>query len=101
MTSNRQQVAASPWDWVDNMTIEEKQVALDRGDTVLIYTDGIIECMNNRKEPFGENRLKNFIEKNSHLSPEEFSKKVHAEVESFLCESFFDDDVTYLMLKIE
>jgi phosphoserine phosphatase RsbU/P len=43
------------------------EVPFRKGDWVLLYTDGISEMMNASDEPFGEDRLKQFLE--AHAAP--------------------------------
>ena len=42
-------------------TYSSVEIALDAGDRVLLYTDGILEAMNSAREEFGKPRLKKFL----------------------------------------
>ncbi len=50
---------------------------------LLIYTDGVTEAMNERREQFGEDRLIETIKKYGHLHPEEFIKRLEKEIKAF------------------
>ena len=39
---------------------------------LLIYTDGVTEAMNEKREQYGETRLLEIIKKNGHMHPEDF-----------------------------
>jgi len=50
-------------DWECSIT----EVQLAPGDTVLLYTDGASEAMNDSGEQFGEDRLAELLQRNTHL----------------------------------
>ena len=45
------------------------EVPFQAGDSLLFYTDGIVEMPDKADEPFGEERLKLFLEEHADLSP--------------------------------
>ena len=45
----------------------EKQVALKKGDTVVFYTDGVVEAMNEKEELYGFDRFMEAIDKGRNL----------------------------------
>jgi sigma-B regulation protein RsbU (phosphoserine phosphatase) len=47
------------------MTFGEETRVLGRGDTVILYTDGIVEAMNAREELYGYDRLEALVRKTS------------------------------------
>ena len=59
-----------PLGWFKNLKIEEKEFQLLSGDRLILYTDGITECMDPRRELFGDERFREFIIANRELSPE-------------------------------
>lgn len=50
-----------PLGLLEGMAYEEKQVDLQDGDTLLLYSDGLIEAHNPRREMFGVPRLKELL----------------------------------------
>ncbi|MCZ2121830.1 MAG: SpoIIE family protein phosphatase, partial [Anaerolineales bacterium] len=46
--------------WED-VTLDERVVKLTRGDTLLMYTDGMTDCRNPHGEAFGLERIKNLL----------------------------------------
>ncbi len=55
------QTRGRPLGWFNAAVLEEKEIALRRGDRIIFYTDGIIECRNPEREIFGEERFKSVI----------------------------------------
>lgn len=74
-------------------------ITLNKGDRLLLFTDGIIEAMNNENEEFGEKRFLDFIRKNEKLSAENFVSGLVDEVGNFIGNAPQSDDVTLVYLK--
>lgn len=53
-------------------TIKEQKVRLFKGDRFVLYTDGIVESMNSRKEQFGANNFYRKIKEAANKSSSEF-----------------------------
>lgn len=79
----------------------EFEMTINKGDMIVLYTDGITEAMNNNSEIFGEQRLLDLIdlyateEKNSN----EISAYIRRQVLLFASNTIQDDDITLLVLK--
>ena len=52
------------------------EVEVGAGDRCLLYTDGIVEAPNSSSEQFGNDRLKEFLESNSHIAGNQFAEKL-------------------------
>jgi serine phosphatase RsbU (regulator of sigma subunit)/anti-sigma regulatory factor (Ser/Thr protein kinase) len=76
-----------------------EKISLDKGDLLLIYTDGITEAMNPEREEFGEIRLIDFIKKHYPQQPKEFAVKLIEEVHHFTHGSPQADDITFIVIK--
>ncbi|HWZ99153.1 MAG TPA: SpoIIE family protein phosphatase [Candidatus Dormibacteraeota bacterium] len=63
-------------DW--DCDIEERQ--LIPGDTLLLYTDGVTESFNEAREEFGEQRLREILQRNARLTPNGFIDSLFEEV---------------------
>jgi len=69
-------------------------------DIFVLYTDGLTEAETPGKECFGEERLKQLIVENAHLSPVELKRSILHELDEF-CQSITRaDDVTLVTVKI-
>ncbi len=75
-------------------------VKLNTGDTVFLYTDGITEAINNEKKFYGDERLKNKLEKLIN-SDENIVTVIENDVKAFSGEAEQHDDITMLSLKIK
>ena len=54
-------VAGLPLGIVDRQTVEDEQIQLQPGDSVVVYTDGVTESMNRDRELYGSARLSSFL----------------------------------------
>lgn len=79
--------------------IREKSLIVRPGDTVLLYTDGVTESANEKKEMFGLERLGAFLEKFQALSAEEIRQELLDELRTFAHGSPQADDITVLVMK--
>ncbi len=79
--------------------ITNERIALDKGDILLIYTDGITEAMNPEREEFGELRLLNAIKKYRDLDAESFSDALMDEIKKFTRKAPQSDDITFIVIK--
>jgi len=71
-------------------TFIDEQVTLNRGETLLLYTDGVIEA---RKEDefFGSDRLKEIVQKTPSPSPKNICKTIDSTIMSFSSAGLKDD----------
>ncbi len=71
----------------------------EKGDILLLYTDGLVETMNRNREEFGIERLKRTFLKYSDLSLNEQINNLVDEARIFANRAKETDDITLLMLK--
>jgi sigma-B regulation protein RsbU (phosphoserine phosphatase) len=79
----------------------EKKIEISTGDSLIVYSDGIIEAENIHEEPFGEPRLVEILNTNKQLEPEQVIEKVFLGVNSFTQNTPQMDDQTLLIIKLE
>ena len=72
---------------------------IERGDTVVFYTDGIVEVTNKTDEQYGYQRFKEHLSTLSKKSAEMTLKSLFASYDKWLSGSDPDDDVTCVVLK--
>ncbi|MCL2210504.1 MAG: SpoIIE family protein phosphatase [Treponema sp.] len=84
----------------ENAKYREDEIYLKDGDAIYLYTDGVTEAMNNNKELFGEQRLKDALNKDSSASPFELLCAVKNEVDNFSAGAEQADDIAMLALSI-
>jgi len=77
-----------------------QRLSLEPGDTLFLYTDGVTEAMNGRKELFGEKRLKAVLSRLQDQEPEAICRGVLEEIAHFVGQSEPSDDITMLALRL-
>jgi sigma-B regulation protein RsbU (phosphoserine phosphatase) len=77
----------------------ERELQLKPGETLLVYTDGVTEAMNQVKDLFGEDRLEKAVTGVANLSPEKIAERVIEHVEGFVLEAERSDDITLLAIQ--
>jgi sigma-B regulation protein RsbU (phosphoserine phosphatase) len=75
-------------------------IHLDRGDILLLYTDGINETMNPRREQYGRERISDLLIDNSALTAGDISSLLAESLKNFSGEAPQHDDQTFVILKI-
>jgi sigma-B regulation protein RsbU (phosphoserine phosphatase) len=85
--------------WVSNPNYEERRLQLRPGDRLHLYSDGIDETMNARKEPFGTERMMQVVADSRTLTLKESIAQVLHAAQSFAGHPFADD-VSALAIEI-
>ena len=75
-------------------------IALDHGDMLFLYTDGVTEAANPKLELYGEERLLACLTENYSLEPEKLIRAVRADIDAFAAGAEQYDDITILVLKM-
>ncbi|WP_243371288.1 SpoIIE family protein phosphatase [Geotalea sp. SG265] len=83
------------------VAFEQKQLLLQPGDVLLLYTDGIVETANNVGEFFGEDRLCRLLREYRHLSPQQIIDSLLRQVRAFAGNHAFVDDVSLMVMRVE
>ncbi|MDR2595947.1 MAG: SpoIIE family protein phosphatase [Treponema sp.] len=79
---------------------KEEEIILGKGDTLYFYTDGVTEAMNSEKELFGEDRLKDALNKYRSSYPNDLIYNIKNEVNNFTEGAEQSDDIAMLALRI-
>ena len=75
-------------------------MALESGDMLLYYTDGVVEAANSKNELFGFDRLEAITNKYGHLSAGDFLSRFKLEFKEFIKDEVLHDDYTIVAIKI-
>lgn len=78
---------------------EEQTLELERGDALLIYSDGVTEAQNERGEFFGEQRLLDLLPKLVDLTNEQMGERLVAEVDRFVGGAKSHDDLSIALIR--
>ena len=81
----------------DQSIYTEHTIKLDKGDKILLYTDGVTEAHNTLDELYGEHALLSFTEKYKGLTPKDFVGRLRSSVNTFTRGANQFDDITILM----
>lgn len=76
---------------------EELSTPFSPGDTLFLYTDGIVECIDGRDEEFGYERLESFLNEHASSRPMDIKQNLLETAIRFMGGNSFDDDVTLLV----
>jgi len=77
----------------------ERGLRLAPGETLLVYTDGVTEAMNEARDLFGEERLLEAVTHRASQTAEKLTESVVEKVEDFVREAERSDDITLLAIK--
>jgi serine phosphatase RsbU (regulator of sigma subunit) len=72
---------------------------LDRGDWLVIFTDGVVEAENAAGEEYDEPRMVRMIDRGAGATPPELLRDLLADVDQFVGNAPQHDDITCLLLK--
>ena len=75
------------------------ELQMNPGDKLLMYTDGVTECKNDKSEFFGDIRFKDFVNKNNNNEPRVLIQAAYDELKSFANGAEQSDDITLLCVK--
>jgi sigma-B regulation protein RsbU (phosphoserine phosphatase) len=76
------------------------EMALEDGDAVVFYSDGIPEAMNKDLEQFGEERLVSAVERTDRMDAAAARDSILGEVHDFLDGVHQQDDITLVVLRV-
>ena len=79
---------------------EEATVELFPGDVLFTFTDGVPEAHNPENEEFGEERLQQLLRQTAHLSADEISMRISAEMRDWIRDAEQYDDLTFIVMKV-
>ncbi|MFC1500173.1 PP2C family protein-serine/threonine phosphatase [Candidatus Zixiibacteriota bacterium] len=86
--------------FMNDATYEEERVALESGDVIVLYTDGIIEATSPDEEMFGEERLAEICATMIRRSAREVLDGILKAVMSHCSGSEQQDDISLLIVRI-
>lgn len=78
---------------------DEETISLERGDTIVMCSDGIPEAMDANEDFFGEERLTTLLRQIEHLPPRALVENVLNAVTAFAGSTPQSDDITLVALK--
>jgi sigma-B regulation protein RsbU (phosphoserine phosphatase) len=84
---------------MDGVEFTKHEVDIKDDDVFVLYTDGVTEARNIKKEEFGEEKLKEIVTQNKHLSAKEITERLYQDILTFRGRAPQHDDITIITLK--
>ena len=72
---------------------------MNKGDILVLYTDGLTETMNLKREEFGKSNIQALLHKNSRKSAQQLMDLFMTEITKFCEGAGRSDDITAIILK--
>ncbi len=86
-------IGSLPWEY------EMDMVKLEKGDLLTLYTDGLVEAMNEREEEFEKERLTQVLRNNKNKPSTDILNSIIVSVKEFAGATDFEDDFTVMVIK--
>jgi sigma-B regulation protein RsbU (phosphoserine phosphatase) len=83
------------------VNFEQMQIALQPGDLLVFYTDGIVDMMNGTAEPYGFTRFEQSIKNHAHLPLTDLPRRLIEDADLYTGSSERMDDLTLVVLRLE
>ncbi|MFH0937690.1 MAG: SpoIIE family protein phosphatase [Planctomycetota bacterium] len=84
-----------------NRTIREEKIKLNIGDRVVLYTDGVTESMNEKREEWTEEQLERFTLQHAQQSSQEYVRLLIKALMEHQGKAEQHDDITVVTFKIK
>ena len=84
---------------MEDVPFKQHEFQLHPGDSLFVYTDGVAEATNEKKELFGTDRMLAALNKDPDAIPQQVLKNVQEDIDAFVAGAEQFDDITMLCLK--
>ncbi|MGI6777942.1 MAG: MASE3 domain-containing protein [Acetivibrionales bacterium] len=84
-----------------NVAYKSHTLNLEKGDKLLLYTDGLVEVRNTCGEEFSEHHLRNILSSISGKTANEITDSITEEINKFMTVSELTDDITFLVMEVK
>jgi sigma-B regulation protein RsbU (phosphoserine phosphatase) len=85
---------------VEKAEFGETTIDLQKGDLLVLYTDGVTEAMNTNNQQFGRERLEKLVRHAEHMPVKDVIQKIRLSLEEFSEGKPLDDDTTIVVSRI-
>jgi len=84
---------------MEGLNYREGKTTLNKGDVILMFTDGITEAKNISKEMYSDAKLEQLLSENEYTSPENLVQSITESVTEFAGEAEQSDDITMVAIE--
>jgi serine phosphatase RsbU (regulator of sigma subunit) len=84
-----------------NRTVKEQAIQLYKGDRVVLYTDGVVEAMNEKHDEYGDERFYRWVQANARAKSRDFVRALLRELENHRGRAEQHDDITIVTIRVE
>jgi sigma-B regulation protein RsbU (phosphoserine phosphatase) len=85
---------------LEDANYEDTRLQLEAGDKVVLYTDGIVEAMNDKAELFGFDRLLDIIKDSRSQTADSLLQEIKSKVNEFAGNAPQHDDITVIVVSV-
>jgi serine phosphatase RsbU (regulator of sigma subunit) len=82
-------------------TWSQQRITIEQGDTLVLYTDGMTDALNDQEQFFGQERLKEAVRRYNGKSVKEMHEALLAEVRGWIGQAQQFDDITLMVISRE
>lgn len=79
----------------------ESRYQMEKGDSLILYTDGVTELLDEHKIQYGQERFKENLVSLKGLQPREMITRIEKSLQQFLGDSAQNDDICILVLRYD
>lgn len=86
---------------MDGVEFDKNEIAIESDDVFILYSDGVTEARNIKKEEFEEERLKEAASRYKGFKAQEIAQSIYEELKGFTKTAPQHDDITIMVVKIK
>ncbi len=86
---------------IDGITYHEKEIELEKGDQLFLFTDGVTEAVNNKGDLYTELRLESALKNAQNLSVGELVNRISKDLSQFTDGAAQSDDITMMAVSFK
>ena len=80
-------------------SFDEETVTLEKGDWLIVFSDGVSEALSAADEEYGEDRIVEVVRRSGNLQPQQLLEALFTDVSTFAKGAAQSDDITALVLR--
>ena len=84
---------------LEEANYEETRLQMQPGDRIVLYTDGVVEAMNDKEELFGFDRLIAVVKRSETVSAQSLLEEIKNQVDQFAGSMSQHDDITIIVVQ--